>query len=64
LTGTPNYPYILQMATNLVPPINWQSILTNPRIANGNWSFLHQHLSELPAAFYRPLRSVKLVLTF
>jgi hypothetical protein len=53
LTGTPSYPYILQAATNLTPPINWQSIFTNPADANGNWSFTVTNLSGVPAGFYR-----------
>ena len=53
LTGTPYYPYILQMATNLTPPVNWQPILTNPADANGNWSFTITNLSIIPAGFYR-----------
>jgi hypothetical protein len=52
-SGTPNYPYILQMATDLTPPVNWQSILTNPADANGNWSFTVTNLLGLPAGFYR-----------
>jgi hypothetical protein len=39
LTGTPNYPYILQSATNLTPPISWQSIRTNYADTNGNWQY-------------------------
>jgi alpha-tubulin suppressor-like RCC1 family protein len=53
LTGTPSYPYILQSATNLTPPIVWQSIFTNPADANGNWSFALTNLSGVPAGFYR-----------
>jgi hypothetical protein len=53
LIGTPNYPYILQSATNLTPPVNWQPILTNPADANGNWSFTITNLSGVPAGFYR-----------
>jgi uncharacterized repeat protein (TIGR03803 family) len=53
LTGTPNYPYILQSATNLTPPVIWQSILTNPADVNGNWSFTVSNLMNLPAGFYR-----------
>jgi sugar lactone lactonase YvrE len=52
-TGTPNYPYILQMTTNLTPPVNWQSILTNPADGNGNWSFTVTNLTDLPAGYYR-----------
>jgi uncharacterized delta-60 repeat protein len=51
-SGTPNYPYILQTATNLTPPVNWQSILTNPADANGNWSFTVTNLPA-PAGYYR-----------
>jgi hypothetical protein len=52
LTGSPNYPYILQTATNLTPPVNWQSILTIPADANGNWSFTVTNLPA-PAGYYR-----------
>jgi|GEM_PF-1145775 len=53
-TGTPNYPYILQMATNLSPPVNWRAILTNPADANGSWQFVltNQNGSR---GFYRVL---------
>lgn len=53
LTGTPNYPYIVEMATNLTPPVIWQPILTNPADLNGNWSWTLTNLSDLPAGFYR-----------
>jgi hypothetical protein len=52
-SGTPNYPYILQSATNLATPIIWQSILTNPADVNGNWSFTVSNLTVLPNGFYR-----------
>jgi sugar lactone lactonase YvrE len=51
--GTPNYHYILQMATNLMPPVDWRSVLTNPADVNGNWSFNITNLSAIPAGFYR-----------
>jgi hypothetical protein len=53
LTGTPAYPYILQTATNLTPPINWQSVLTNPADVGGNWSWTLTNVSGLPGGFYR-----------
>ena len=53
LTGTPSYPYILQSATNLSSPINWQSILTNPADATGIWNFTVSNLSDVPKRFYR-----------
>ena len=52
LTGTPNYPYILQAATNLTPPIDWKPVLTNPADVNGNWSFTVSNLAT-PNLFYR-----------
>ena len=52
LSGTPNYPYILQTTINLTPPVNWQSILTNPADGNGNWSFTVTNLPA-PAGYYR-----------
>ena len=53
LTGTADYPYMLQMATNLTPPISWQPIVTNPADANGNWSFTVTNLANVPRRFYR-----------
>ena len=52
LTGTPNYPYILQSATNLTPPIIWQPVLTNPADGNGNWQFTETNLNG-NQKFYR-----------
>jgi hypothetical protein len=51
-TGTPYYPYILQSATNLTPPISWKSILTNPADGNGNWQSTDTNLNSLQK-FYR-----------
>ena len=44
-SGTPNYPYVLQSATNLTPPVNWQPVLTNPADASGNWQFTDRNLN-------------------
>lgn len=52
LTGTPYYPYILQSATNLTPPIIWKSIRTNSADANGNWQFTDTSLNA-GQKFYR-----------
>lgn len=52
LTGTPNYPYILQSTTNLTPPVNWQPVLTNPADNNGNWQFTDTNLNN-QQKFYR-----------
>jgi hypothetical protein len=51
-SGTPNYPYILQSATNLTSPVNWQPVLTNPADGNGNWQFTDTNLNE-SQKFYR-----------
>jgi hypothetical protein len=51
-SGTPNYPYILQSATNLTPPVNWQPVLTNAADANGNWQFTDTNLNSRQK-FYR-----------
>jgi alpha-tubulin suppressor-like RCC1 family protein len=45
LVGTANYPYVLQMATNLTPPINWQPVVTNPANASGIWQFTDTNLN-------------------
>jgi sugar lactone lactonase YvrE/ribosomal protein L27 len=55
LTGTPNYPYLLQAATNLTPPINWQSVFTNSADMNGAWSVAITNLTDAPWRFYRAL---------
>ena len=53
LAGTPGYPYILQMATNLTPPVVWQCVFTNCADTNGNCNFTVTNLSGVPAGFYR-----------
>lgn len=52
-TGTPYFPYILQSTTNLTPPVQWQSILTNSTDGNGNWSFTLTNLTSAPDCFYQ-----------
>jgi hypothetical protein len=53
-SGAPNYPYILQTATNLTPPMIWQSVFTNPADGNGYWQFTDTNLNS-PQKFYRVL---------
>jgi hypothetical protein len=38
LSGTPEFPYILQSATNLADPVGWRSLATNSLDASGHWS--------------------------
>jgi hypothetical protein len=52
-TGTPNYPYILESATNFASPINWQPVLTNSADTSGNWIFTPTNNPNVPACFYR-----------
>ena len=53
--GPSNYPYILQAATNLTPPINWQNIITNNTDANGVWNFTDTNTVFYPVRFYRAM---------
>jgi len=53
-TGSPFYPYLLQSATNLTPPISWKSIRTNNADASGNWQFTDTNLNA-GQKFYRAL---------
>jgi alpha-tubulin suppressor-like RCC1 family protein len=53
-TGTSGYPYILQSATNLTPPINWHPVLTNPADSNGNWQFTDTNMNG-DQKFYRAM---------
>jgi hypothetical protein len=54
LTGTPGWPYVLLVATNLLPPVNWQPLVTNAADAGGNWSFTDTNTAN-PAQFYRAM---------
>ena len=53
LTGTPNYPYSLQMAPSLTTPVDWQSFVTNLTDAYGNWSYTVTNIGDVPGRFYR-----------
>jgi uncharacterized repeat protein (TIGR03803 family) len=52
LTGTPNYPYRLQSATNLAPPVVWKTVVTLPADVNGDWQFTDTNLNTTQR-FYR-----------
>ncbi|MDB6064872.1 MAG: hypothetical protein JWR26_1080 [Pedosphaera sp.] len=53
MPGTPGFNYVLQATTNVLPPVTWQNIATNPADPNGNWSFMDTNLTSSPARFYR-----------
>jgi len=52
LTGLPGQSYVLQTATNLVPPIQWRSVLTNVADSNGGCLFTDTNLNS-GRKFYR-----------
>jgi hypothetical protein len=52
-TGSLNFPYILESATDLSPPINWRPVTTNAADPNGNWTFTLKNILAVPQCFYR-----------
>jgi hypothetical protein len=44
---------VLQAATNVTPPITWQSVFTKVADASGNWWFTNSFLQSAPVLFYR-----------
>lgn len=52
LTGTPGVAYVLESATNLVPP-DWQPVETNTLGTNGLWQFTDPQSADLPQRFFR-----------
>jgi hypothetical protein len=53
LNGTPNFPYILQSATNLTRPINWQPVITNSADTTGKLYITLTNSPGVPAEFFR-----------
>lgn len=54
LSGTPNYPYILLLATNLTSPTSWQRLMTNSADANGNWKIsVTNDPASVPVALFQ-----------
>ena len=52
-SGTPNYPYVLEQATNLLPVVVWRPVLTNATDASGNWSATLTNSPSRASGFYR-----------
>ena len=52
MSGTPNSAYAVQSTTNLAPPIQWQSLLTNTADTNGVWQFTDTNFNSAQK-FYR-----------
>jgi len=53
LLTQPNESSEVWAATNLVPPINWQSLATNIPGTNGLWQFTDANASLYPVRYYR-----------
>jgi hypothetical protein len=45
--------YVLQAATNLAPPVAWQTILTNAAGTNGLWTYTDTNVATFRMKFYR-----------
>jgi hypothetical protein len=55
LAGTPSLSYLIQAASNLVAPVNWQPVFTNTTDSNGNMVFTDSDAAAYPARFYRAI---------
>jgi hypothetical protein len=53
LSGTPGYPYVLESATNLTPPVTWLALMTNSADSNGNWNIIITNLVSVPSEFFQ-----------
>ncbi len=53
LAGAPNHTYILEAATNLLPPTFWLPLDTNDLGADGIWQFTDTDATNYPQRFYR-----------
>jgi len=53
MQGTPGFGYVLQAATNLTTPIDWQNVLTNLADSDGIWSFIETNVLSAPNKFFR-----------
>jgi hypothetical protein len=51
--GMPGSNYVLQVATNLASPANWQPLATNAAGVNGVGTFTDTNTLSTPARFYR-----------
>jgi hypothetical protein len=53
LTGSPDDTYVLEAATNLLPPVNWVFLATNTLDTNGVWQFTDSQATNFTQQFYR-----------
>jgi fibronectin-binding autotransporter adhesin len=52
-SGTPDYEYLVEAATNLVPPITWTVLSNDTADTSGNFSFIDTSATNYNARFYR-----------
>lgn len=52
-TGTPGYVYLIDAATNLIPPIAWTTISTNAAGTNGMFSFTDTNADNYSCRYYQ-----------
>ncbi len=51
--GTPGCTYLVEVATNLLPPVAWSCLSTNAADAAGNWEITYADSALHPRRFYR-----------
>ena len=56
-SGVPNSTNFIQVATNLVSPMAWQTIATNVADANGNWRMTNSNVYRYSQQYYRVVTS-------
>jgi sugar lactone lactonase YvrE len=52
-TGSPSTRYVLNLATNLAPPVTWVAVVTNTATAAGAWQFTAIKPAGSRSAFFR-----------
>jgi hypothetical protein len=55
LSGVPGDTYIVEAATNLLPPVNWWPLATNTLGTNGVWQFTDEQSTNFNQQYYRLL---------
>ena len=53
MPGTPGFNYLLQTATNLMPPVPWQTVASIQADSNGVCTFVDTNGLSPGALFYR-----------
>lgn len=53
ISGPPSGVCLVEVATSLTPPVNWQPIMTNCLSTNGTWNFVDTNTTAQPETYYR-----------